>query len=119
MIKPTNTPNSDIVSGLGIKARISHYWPPLGGVNCSRFIDGVCLSKMSSGQRWQSWIDRGCACPKEYPFGTRFKLPDGSTWTCEDRGSAIVNQAGIIWLDLLQQKASYRYGSIQIVEVLK
>jgi hypothetical protein len=101
-----------------VKARISHYWPPLGPPNCSRFVNGVCVSKMSSGLPWQDWVDRACACPKEYPFGTRFKLADGSVWTCEDRGGAIVTDAaGVIWLDLLQQHASYPFGSIQNVEV--
>jgi hypothetical protein len=75
---------------------------------------------MSSGQPWQDWTDQACACPKEYPFGTRFLLPDGSTWTCQDRGGSIVtDSAGVIWLDLLQQHASYPYGSIQEVEIIK
>ena len=102
-----------------IKAKISHYWPPLGGVNCSRFIAGECVAKMASGLRWQDWINKACACPIEYPFGTRFKLANGSIWECQDRGGAIVTAGGVPWLDLLQQKASYSFGSIQNVEVLK
>ena len=29
-------------------ARLSHYWPPLGGPNCARFRNGQCLSLTAS-----------------------------------------------------------------------
>jgi len=114
----TMTPQATQASGMSVLARISHYWPPLGGVNCAYSVDGQCLSHTASGRPWESWIDRGCACPQEIPFDTRFTLPDGSTWTCIDRGGAIVtDSAGVIWLDLLQEHASYPFGQVVAVEV--
>jgi hypothetical protein len=100
-----------------VKARISHYWPALGGTNCARFVNGQCLSKMSSGQPWQNWIDKACACPAKYPFGTSF-IVDGKEWVCMDRGGAIVvTGAGEVWLDLLTEHATRPYGQVVTVEV--
>ena len=96
-----------------VKAKISHYWPAWGGPNCARFVGGECLSRMASGKKWQDFIDRAAACPSEYPFGTRFTLPDGSEWVCLDRGGAIVtDHRGVIWLDLLTKKSPWPYGTI-------
>ena len=76
------------------------------------------MSRMAAGAAWEKWIDRACACPAEYPFGTKFILPDGSKWVCMDRGDAIVtDQNGVIWLDLLTKKARYPHGKIVRVEV--
>jgi hypothetical protein len=52
-------------------------------------VDGECLSKMSSGERWQDYVDQAAACPLEWDFGTRFRTPDGREWECLDRGGAI------------------------------
>lgn len=94
-----------------IKAKLSWYWPPLLGPNCSIARDGRCVSRMASGQRWENWIDRAVACPEEFPFGTIFVI-DGKQWVCMDRGGAIVRiDKDTIWLDMLTRKPIYRYGS--------
>ncbi len=92
--------------------RLSWYWPPAGGPNCSRFVDGVCTSRTASGERWEDWVDTGCACPKEWPFGTVVRLPDhGVECTCVDRGGRIVYEVGIAWVDLLREHPLIAYGA--------
>ena len=89
-----------------ITVRVSHYWPPLGGPNCSRFVNGRCVSRMASGERWEDWAYRpwsepgAAACPPEWPFGTRFRLA-GREWVCLDRGGRIRYEGGVPWVDLL------------------
>jgi hypothetical protein len=100
-----------------IQARLSHYWPPWGPPNCSRFVDGYCVSRTSSGEKWEDWTNIGLACPAEYPFWTVFVLPGGEEFTCVDRGGKIVMQNGIPWLDLMVQTAPVPYGTIMTVEV--
>jgi hypothetical protein len=122
---PMNTPTPDLSPtaaprGEVIRARISHYNPALGGVNCSNFVNGQCLSRMASGARWERWVDKACACPAQFQFGTRFILPDGSEWTCMDRGGKIVTEpGGAVWLDLLTSHTKYTYGQVVTVEVLR
>lgn len=104
--------------GQVILARISHYWPPLGGTNCSRFVNGRCVSRMASGQRWQDWANGqdgvyALACPKKYAFGTVFVLPGGEVFQCWDRGGAIKGN----WLDLMVKTAPVPYGSTIAVTV--
>jgi hypothetical protein len=98
-------------SGEQIQIRASHYDPSLGGVNCSSFVNGECISHMASGLSWQSYMNRAVACPPEYPFETKF-IVAGKEWLCLDRGSAIQTVDGIPWLDFLQEKADYPYGAI-------
>lgn len=98
--------------------RYSRYWPALGGVNCGSFVDGVCVSRMASGARWQDWTERAAACPRSWAFGTVIVLPDGSEWTCKDRGGAIVYGAdGIPWVDMLTEYPTHSFGEIVSVEV--
>lgn len=98
-------------------AKMSNYWPPEGGNNCSKFVDGECVSKTASGENWYDWINTGCACPPEYPFYTKFII-NGETWTCIDRGSAIVKISGnIFWLDLLTPYKNYSYGELVEVKI--
>lgn len=52
------------------KARISYYWPPKGGTNCARYVDGWCRSKTASGMPWEAGLWWIAACPPEFPFGT-------------------------------------------------
>lgn len=109
----------EIPQGEVISARISHYWPPLGGPNCARFVGGVCVSNMASGKPWRDYVDVATACPKEFPFGTRFVVL-GKEWVCLDRGGKVVrSRDGIIWLDLLTPHAPVPYGTILDVEVVK
>ncbi|MGH2544549.1 MAG: hypothetical protein ACRDIB_17290 [Ardenticatenaceae bacterium] len=93
-------------------ARLSHYWPPLGGPNCARFIAGKCASRMASGERWEDWIGRAAACPPEVPFWTTVILPGGERFVCLDRGSRIITEAdGTLWLDLLVEHPPVPFGT--------
>jgi hypothetical protein len=110
-------PVSDEISGFSgqqIKIRASHYDPALGGVNCSRFVNGVCVSHMANGQPWQEFIGYAIACPPEWKFGTKLII-DGKTWECMDRGGAIQIENGIAWVDFLSHGKpfdGYGYGWI-------
>jgi len=100
-----------------ISAKISHYNPALGGTNCAKFVDGVCVSSLANGEKWEDNMDVSCACPKEYPFGTVFVV-NGKDWICKDRGGKIVKESdSIIWLDLLTKTAPVPYGTIVKTEV--
>ena len=77
-----------VVTGDLITIRYSRYDPALGGVNCSRFVNGVCVSNMASGKPWAPWMELACACPPEWDFGTTVVL-GGQRWTCLDRGGKI------------------------------
>jgi hypothetical protein len=109
------------------KVHVSHYTPWTGGTNCARFIGGECVYKMSSGERWQDYIDQAAACPKEWDFWTKFRTPDGREWVCLDRGGAIrygytprwMEYDGLAWIDLLTSSPGYSYGQVTEVEFLE
>jgi hypothetical protein len=121
---PDTVAYSTTGDGNVVIAKISHYYPPLLGPNCSVVVNGICVSKMSSGQPWQNWLDKAVACPSEYAFGTIFVI-DGKAWICMDRGGAIVSQntvvngtfQKVIWLDLLTEHTSHPYGQEVPVKV--
>jgi hypothetical protein len=99
-------------------ARMSHYWPPLGGVNCAVFRDGQCVSRMASGLRWEDWVGRAAACPVELPFWTLVTLPGGEEFFCLDRGGKIVTTGdGALWIDLLVESAPVPFGTLVPVTV--
>ena len=104
-------------AGTAMQVRYSHYWPPLGGTNCSSFVNGVCISAMASGQPWAPYVGTAVACPKEWAFGTTVEL-DGRVWTCMDRGSAIKYVDGVPWIDFLEATGRYVHGSIVAVHVV-
>ena len=106
-----------VVTGEMVTIRYSRYDPALGGVNCSRFVGGVCISNMASGKPWAPWMERACACPPEWAFGTVVVL-DGQRWTCMDRGGKIKFVDGIPWVDFLTRTPQYSYGQIIEVEVI-
>jgi len=67
---------------------------------------------MASGERWEDWIGRATACPREIPFWTTVILPGGERFICLDRGGKIVTMPdSTIWLDLLVREAPVPYGS--------
>jgi hypothetical protein len=101
-----------VPAGELVSVRLSHYWPPLGGPNCFRFVAGQCLSPTASGEPWQDWIGTGAACVPEWPFGTTLTLPGGETFTCVDRGGKIKTVAGVPWVDLLVQRAPVPFGTV-------
>lgn len=75
---------------------------------------------MSNGERWQDYwgTNDTIACPGELPFGTRILL-DGNTYTCRDRGGAIVvTEAGEYWIDILSERVPYTYGEVRVAVIL-
>ena len=66
------------------EARITHYCPPLGGINCSEPCDLTAyMEPLNYG--WTA------ACGLDLPYGTRIFM-DGVGWrTCADHGGAITN----------------------------
>ena len=107
-----------IVTGELVTIRYSRYDPALGGVNCSRFVNGICISNMASGKPWTPWMERACACPPEWAFGTVVIL-DGQRWECQDRGGKIKYVDGIPWVDFLTRTPQYSYGQLVEVEVIQ
>ena len=93
--------------------KISHYDPSLGGVNCARFINGECVSKMANGERGQDYYysNDTIACPSELPFDTVLVI-FGKEYTCRDRGGAIVENGGVYWIDILGKDAIVPFGTI-------
>jgi hypothetical protein len=85
--------------------RASHYDPAAGGPNCSAFYDGICHSKTASGERWEDWLGAGVAMPRSVPFWSILVItePDilRGRYVVIDRGGAIVNEDGIMWVDFL------------------
>jgi hypothetical protein len=105
-------------AGERVRVKVSHYWPPLGGPNCFRFVAGECLSRMASGEPWQAWVGRAAACVPEWPFWTRLTLPGGEEFVCLDRGGKIeTGSDGLPWIDLLVEHAPVPYGAVVEVRV--
>jgi len=94
-----------------ITIRVSHYWPKLGGTNCSNFVNGECVSRMASGLRWQEYINYAIACPPEWPFYTKL-IVNEQEWICLDRGGAIQYVDGVPWVDFLTPNGFYPHGTI-------
>ena len=103
------------VVGEQIQIRASHYWPDLGGINCSHFVNGHCTAHMANGKPWQSYINIAIACPIEMPFGTKI-IVNNKTWICMDRGGKIIyGNDGIPWIDFLSESSpfdGYQYGAV-------
>jgi hypothetical protein len=100
-------------------AKLSHYTPWTGGVNCAVFRNGQCVSNMASGLPWEAWVGRAAACPAELPFWTAIILPGGEIFTCLDRGGKIVTEAdGTMWIDLLVASPPVPFGSVLPVTVV-
>ena len=83
-----------------VTVRVTFYYPELGGINCGYFVDGECRSRTASGERWQDWLDRGLACPKEFPLWSTWII-NGKKWTCIDRGGWVYIKNGVVRVDLL------------------
>ena len=116
---PTEIPAMSVepVAGEIITIKYSHYNPALGGTNCSRFVNGVCVSNMASGRPWYPYLDKACACPPQWLFGTIIIL-DGDEYECLDRGGAIqFDVQGYTYVDFLTQNPTHRFG--EYVEVIK
>jgi hypothetical protein len=106
-----------------VLAHYSHYTPWTGGTNCAVFVNGECISKTSSGERWEDWVEKGVACVGDWEFGTEI-IAFGQTWTCIDRGGYITYDDwryfdGLPWIDFLTANAHLPYGTIISVEVVQ
>lgn len=111
---PTSTPE---IAPETITIRVSRYWPPLGGVNCWRFINGECVSRTRSGERWQDWAEGGAACPYSWLMKAEVYARD-QWWKCVDTGGKIVYGAdGIPWVDFLTETPLAPYGSTMEVGI--
>ena len=100
--------------------KISHYDPPSGGLNCSWFYNGDCLSNMANGESWKLYYgsDNTIACPQELSFGTQILL-DENVYTCRDRGGAIVvTEEGYYWIDILAPSVPYWYGQVKEAHII-
>lgn len=95
------------------KARISYYWPPKGGTNCARYVDGWCRSKTASGMPWEAGLWWIAACPPEFPFGT-VMLVGWRPVICMDRGGAIRRHGDWFYLDLLQPNKPVDVGKVKM-----
>lgn len=66
-------------------------------VNCL----GNCLSPADGhGEMKQSMAYKIVACPKEYPFGTKFIIEGVGTTVCRDRGGMIKKEENTVRLDI-------------------
>lgn len=97
-----------------IQLRISYYWPPLGGINCSRYENQTDCSTLASGRRFADVVGIAVACPAEFPFGSVFII-DHYRFVCLDRGGAIVTQDGYSWIDILYPNLNKEYSWGQLV----
>jgi len=82
-----------------VTVRVTHYWPPLGGTNCYRYVDGVCVSAMYSGAPWEPYVGIAAACPWEWKIGNAVAI-NGRLFLCLDRGSMSCED-GICHVDIL------------------
>lgn len=96
--------------GIQITAKVSHYWPPLGGTNCGSFVNGTCVSNMASGRPWSQYVEKAIACPASVPFGTKIYVL-GEEWECLDRGGAIRQYGNTYWIDMLTPNARVPFGA--------
>lgn len=97
---------------------VSSYYPGWGGTNCSNFVNGKCIARTASGERWEDWVDRGAACPRMY-MGQTFVI-DGKGWVCVDTGGSIyVQRDGVIRVDLMTKNPPYDYGTIVEAELIQ
>jgi hypothetical protein len=127
-VKPTPQAKAKVKVLKTEQAHISTYWPPEGGTNCAHYADGDCSSNTASGKNWELGVNKWAACPPEWDFGTKFRLPDGRVFECQDRGGAIVYgytpswmpYDGYTFVDLLESSdPHYHFGQVVTIEILK
>jgi hypothetical protein len=98
---PTGQPGENYIY---VAMQYSYYYPPLGGANCSNFVNGYCHATMANGERWEDWLGRAVACPDWIPLETVIEVVEPEVlkgiWICKDRGQLITD----MWLDFLMDK---------------
>ena len=110
--EPTVTATAEH-EGQRVQVRLSHYWPPLLGVNCHRanVHNGQCHASLY-GKEWQEWVGVGLACDTRWPLGSKFYIPAvrEQEFICVDRGGKIQHlddQHRSAFVDLLQPDIPY------------
>jgi hypothetical protein len=108
------------ITGRAEIVHVSLYWPPWGGPNCWLYVDEYCQSGMKSGERWEDWLYKAAACPKEWPFGTKVRFVDqGVEFECQDQGGKIkYDGMGMAWVDTLTDYQVVAWGSNTLVELI-
>ena len=107
--RPTPTPFIGLldVEPSRFTARLSYYWPPLGGTNChhANWRNGLCMTLLL-GQPWSDWAGAGAACPPSIPLKARVYIERlKRSYYCVDRGGAIDDMPdGTKFIDLLQDR---------------
>jgi len=102
-----------------VNVRISYYWPPLGGINCSRYQNQTDCSRLADGSRFADNVGIAAACPIDWDFGSIVAF-DGLRFRCSDRGGAIVYDPAIdaYWIDILYPNLEKRYFWGQVVHAV-
>ncbi len=86
--------------GYSVRIRYTHYYPPLGGMNCWNWNDETqyCDSPTYSGIPWESGMYWGAACPYDWGIGTWIEVPYWGSVMCIDRGDMVCIQDADGWL---------------------
>lgn len=102
---PASAPSVPALDAQRVRVRVTYYNPALGGLNCASFVEGQCVSRTASGERWQDWIDNGAlACPPEFPLWSTWTIA-GQRYVCIDRGGWVYTQDdGVARVDILASK---------------
>ena len=115
VLAPTSTPIQEPTIEPQLYARLSHYWPALGGTNChpANWNGTECTTLLTDGKQWQHWYYwatniNATACPREFKLGTVFAIEGFGEYTCIDRGGAInILPDATFYLDLLTPDQPY------------
>lgn len=87
--------------------KISWYDPLLGGVNC----DHDCTTMATGVKVTEDRYGRTAACIREWT-GRTVIIPGLGAFECLDRGGAIVEHDGFIWIDLLLHEPLVPFGTL-------
>lgn len=91
----------------GVRVFYFNYWPDAGEDWCLEYVGNRCVSPVTSGGAWRSWVGKGAACPAEW-LGSFVNLGDAGVWQCVDTGETARCEAGLCTVLLLQ--ADYVMG---------
>lgn len=89
--------------------KISWYDPALGGINCAEPCDTMATDTKVTEARY----GRTAACIAEWTAERRIVvIPGLGEFECLDRGGAIVQKNGYIWIDLLLHEPLVPFGTL-------
>jgi hypothetical protein len=87
--------------------KISWYDPILGGVNC----DSDCSTMATGAKVTEDRYGRTAACIREWA-GKTVVIAGLGEFECLDRGGAIIEHEGYIWIDLLLHEPMVPFGTL-------